>query len=326
MRAILLSSHGGADNLFIGKRPTPVPAEGELLVDVKVTALNRADILQRQGFYPPPPEASDILGLEIAGTVSSVGPNCTGWQVGDRVFGLLSGGGYAEYALIPARMAMKIPQGLSFMEAAAVPEVFLTAFQALIWLGGLEEGHTALIHAGGSGVGTAAIQLAKAVGAKVMVTASASKHEICLQLGASEAIDYKSEDFADRVQTLTSGQGADVILDFIGAPYFEQNIRSLSVDGKLIILAFMGGRTIENVDLSSLFRKRAQIKATTLRSRSLVYKIRLTRAFTDQFLPLFQTKALRPVIDSTFNWKDVQAAHRRMEENKNVGKIVLEIS
>ena len=326
MKAVLVREAGGPENLYLGDAPRPKPADNELLVRVQATALNRADLLQRQGAYPPPKGASDILGLELAGTVVEVGAACEGWAVGDRVCGLLPGGGYAAYAVLPAPMAMPVPAILSFEEAAAIPEVFLTAFQALCWLGQLQEGERVLIHAGASGVGTAAIQLARAIGAVPYVTASAPKHDACLALGAEAAIDYKTEDFAARIADLTDGQGADVILDFIGASYFEANIQSLARDGRLVILALMGGRTVEAVDLRSLFAKRAHLLFTTLRSRSLAYKIDLTQAFASRMWPLFEEGRLKPVIDTVMDWQDVQEAHRRMEANKNIGKIVLRVN
>ncbi|HMB92445.1 MAG TPA: NAD(P)H-quinone oxidoreductase [Rhodothermales bacterium] len=326
MKAVLVREAGGPENLYIGDAPRPEPAEDELLVRVQATALNRADLLQRQGAYPPPKGASDILGLELAGTVAEVGTGCDGWAVGDRVFGLLPGGGYAEYAVLPGRMAMPIPAILSFEEAAAIPEVFLTAFQALFWLGQLQEGQHVLIHAGASGVGTAAIQLARAVGAVPFVTASAPKHNACLALGAEAAIDYQSEDFAARITDLTDGRGVEVILDFIGASYFEANVQSLARDGRLVILAMMGGRTVESVDLRSLFSKRAHLLFTTLRSRSPSYKIDLTQDFASRMLPLFEEGRLKSVIDTVMDWQDVQDAHRRMGANKNIGKIILQVN
>ena len=326
MKAVLFDEPGGAEGLYLGEHPTPTPGEDELLVRVAATALNRADIMQRKGRYPPPPGASDILGLELAGTVEAVGAACEGWEVGDRVFGLAPGGGYAEYAVLHHQMAMPIPEDLTFEEAAAVPEVFLTAFQALYWLGGLDAEQHVLIHAGASGVGTATIQLAKRAGAHAYVTASAPKHRRCLELGADLAINYKEEDFADAVMDVTTGRGVDIILDFIGASYFKQNIKSLALDGHLVILSMLGGRTVESVDLGALFRKRVHLITTTLRNRSLAYKIALTQDFAKTYLSLFKDAHLIPVIDSVYDWTDVQAAHRHMEANKNVGKIVLRIA
>jgi NADPH:quinone reductase-like Zn-dependent oxidoreductase len=222
-------------------------------------------------------------------------------------------------------MLMAIPPGLSMEEAAAIPEVFLTAYQALHWLGGLQPGHRVLIHAGASGVGTAAIQLAKQAGAYPVVTASAPKHDVCTGLGAEAAIDYRSESFAERVDALTDGEGVDIILDFIGAPYFHDNIASLAVDGRIVQLATMGGATVEEMSLRDLMAKRVQLLATTLRSRSLAYKVELTQEFAADVLPRFVDGDLRPVIDSVMDWREVGVAHRRMENNENAGKIVLRV-
>ena len=326
MKAILFDEPGGPDCLYMGDAPTPTPGDEELLVKIAATALNRADIMQREGRYPPPPGASEILGLELAGTVAAVGPACEGWAVGDRVFGLLAGGGYAEYAVLHHAMAMKIPKRMNVEAAAAIPEVFLTAFQALFWLGDLQSGQRVLIHAGASGVGTAALQLAKRAGAHAYVTASAPKHARCLELGADMAINYKVEDFAERVSEKTNGKGVDLILDFIGAPYLKKNIDALALDGRLVLLALMGGRKVEGIDLGALFRKRIQILATTLRSRSLDYKIALTQAFSSKCLQSFNEGRLLPIIDSVFPWTEVADAHRYMEANKNVGKIILRVT
>lgn len=326
MQAIQLTTFGGPEQLFLGSFPTPKPSEQEVLVRVEATALNRADTLQRQGKYPPPPGESPILGLEMAGTVAEVGKGVTKWQPGDRVCGLLGGGGYAEYAVVHEDMALPIPGGMDAEQAAAIPEVFLTAFQALQWLARLQAGETVLIHAGGSGVGTAAIQLARVMGARSMVTASASKHAICLELGAEKAIDYREEDFEAAVLAYTQQQGADVALDFIGAPYFQQNINVLRTDGRLILLALMGGVKTEQLNISSVLRKRLQITGSTLRARTLEYKIALAQDLFRFAWPLFEEGTLKPIVDSVFDWKDVAEAHRYMEANRNVGKIVLRVS
>ena len=326
MKAVLVKAPGGAEQLYLGDYPTPEPGEDELLVRVAATALNRADLMQREGRYPPPEGASEVLGLELAGAVEAMGAACQGWDVGDRVFGLLPGGGYAEHAVLHYQMAMPVPPEMSFEAAAAIPEVFLTAFQALYWMGGLEEGRRVLVHAGASGVGTAAIQLAKRAGAHVYATASAPKHQRCLELGADLVINYKEEDFAHRIQEVTSGYGVDIILDIIGASYFKQNISVLALDGRFIILSLLGGRIVEDVDLASLLRKRAQVIATTLRNRSLAYKIALTEAFSKKWYSFFENEHLLPVIDSVYDWTDVQDAHRHMEANKNIGKIVLRVT
>ncbi len=325
MRAILVRAPGGPEQLYLGEYPMPSPGPGELLVRVRATSLNRADLLQREGKYPPPPGASPILGLDVAGTVAALGPGVTGWQTGDRVFGLVEGGGYAEYAVLPAGMAMRIPDNLSFEEAAAIPEVFLTAYQALCWLGQLQQNEHVLVHAGASGVGTAAIQLARCLGAHVHVTASAPKHGVCRTLGAETTIDYRQEDFAERIQEVTGGTGVHLIIDFVGAPYLEPNLRCLAMDGRIVLLATLGGSRVEAFNLRLLFARRAQLIASTLRNRARDYKVRLTQEFAERFLNDFAEGRLRPVIDRIYNWTEVADAHRRMESNQNVGKIVLRV-
>jgi putative PIG3 family NAD(P)H quinone oxidoreductase len=325
MQAVVVPEPGDPDQMQIGEVPTPEPRADEVLVRVHATALNRADTFQRKGHYPPPEGASEILGLEMAGTVVDTGPGVVDWHENDRVFGLLDGGGYAEYTVVPADRLMAVPPGLSMREAAAIPEVFLTAYQALHWLGGLTPGHRVLIHAGASGVGTAATQLVRLAEAHPYVTASAPKHDVCRDLGAEATIDYRSEDFAARVDALTDGRGVDIVLDFIGAPYFHANVEALATDGRIVQLATLGGSTVEVVSLRALMAKRAQLLATTLRSRSHEYKVTLTQEVASDVLPHFVDGALRPVIDSTYDWTDVAEAHRRMENNENAGKIVLRV-
>ncbi len=325
MKAVVLDDFGEPEKMRIGEWETPEPLGHQILVKVKATALNRADTLQRQGKYPPPAGASPILGLEIAGEVVKLGPEASQHQIGDAVCGLVPGGAYAEYAVIHEGMALPLPEGLSFAEAAAIPEVFLTAFQALVWLAKLQRGEKILIHAGASGVGTAAIQLAQEIGAEVMVTASAGKHEICRELGAKQCIDYQSEDFEEKIRHLTQSQGVHVILDFIAAPYFQKNLNCLSQDGRLVMLALLGGVQVENLNLVSILRKRLSILGSTLRSRSLEYQLQLTQDLQSFAWTLFSQKKLLAIIDSVFPWSEVVQAHRRMEANENQGKIVLEI-
>lgn len=328
MRAILISRPGGAKQLYMGEYEKPHGTADDILVRVKATALNRADILQREGKYPPPKGASPILGLEMAGVVEEVGENCQEmWRPGDRVFGLLPGGGYAEYAVVPGKMAMPIPDSFTFEQAAAIPEAFLTAYQTLFWIGQLRSGETVLIHAGASGVGTAAIQLAKAAGASPAVTVGTEeKREACLKLGADFAFNYKEGPFLEKVKAATNGEGVDLILDFVGAPYWEQNIDLLKTDGRLVLISSLGGSRVEKVSLAKILTKRLQITGTTLRSRSLEYKTDLTQEFASFALPRFMSGELRPVIDRVFSWENVREAHRYMEENKNIGKIVLAIT
>jgi tumor protein p53-inducible protein 3 len=326
MRAVVVREPGGIEQLALAEWPAPQPAPGELLVKVKAAGVNRADVLQRQGRYPPPPGASPLLGLEVAGVVEDVGaaPGRNGASVGDRVFGLLSGGGYAEYAVLPAAMAIPIPENLSFEEAATIPEAFLTAYQCLFWLGGLQAGRQVLIHAGASGVGTAAIQLVREAGARSIVTAgSEGKLEACRALGAGLAINYKTGPFAPQVLAATGDQGVNLVLDFVGAPYWEQNLECLAPDGRLILIGTLGGTRVPDLDLRVLMRKRLQVTGTTLRGRGLDYKVRLTRDFASFALPRFADGRLRTVIDRVFPWVRVAEAHRYMEENRNIGKIVL---
>lgn len=325
MKAVIVTEEGDPEHMAIGEVPTPEPGADEVLIKVHATALNRADTFQRRGAYPPPEGASKILGLEMAGTVADTGAGVVDWKENDRVFALLDGGGYAEYTIVHKDRLMAIPPGLSMQEAAAIPEVFLTAYQALYWLGGLQRDHEVLIHAGASGVGTAAIQLTRLEGAHPYITASAPKHEICRDLGAEATIDYETENFADRIADLTEDRGVDVILDFIGAPYFHRNVASLALDGRIIQLATLGGSTVEEVSLRALMGTRAQLLATTLRSRSLGYKVQLTQEFASDTLPRFLDGELKPVIDSVYDWTDVAEAHRRMEANENAGKIVLTV-
>ena len=326
MKAIIFERPGGSDQLKLGKWRKPECGENEILVKVKATALNRADILQREGKYPPPISASSILGLELSGVVEEVGTKVFKWKKDDRVFGLIPGGGYAEYAVIHEDMAMEIPGNLSFEEAAAIPEVFLTAYQSLIWLGELKAGEFVLIHAGASGVGTAAIQLAREIGVKIIITTSAEKHKICKELGADLTIDYKSQNFKDEVLKFTTNYGADVIIDFIGGPYFKHNIESLTRDGRLIQLATLGGGKVEDFDMRQILVKRLKIIGSTLRSRSLDYQTRLTKEFKDFTYEKIRKGIIKPVIDKVFRWQDVAVAHKRMEENKNIGKIILKVS
>lgn len=325
MQAIILQSFGAPDQLELGDWPEPTPGDREIKVAVHAAAVNRADTLQRMGHYPPPPGESEILGLEMAGEVVEAGAEVKQWKAGDRVFGLLGGGGYAEYAVLHEDMAMPIPDGWSFTDAAAIPEVFLTAFQAMHWIAGLQPGETILIHAGASGVGTAAIQLAKQLGANVIVTASGPKHEICLKLGADHAVDYRSEAFDEAVLRLTNGEGAHVVIDFIGAGYWNQNLKAMRKEGRMVMLALMGGAMVEKASLAEVLRKRLRIEGSTLRARSLDYKIRLTQDFFRYAEPLFRQKKLRPVIDRILPWTEAAEAHRYMEANRSRGKIVLKV-
>ena len=327
MKAIIIKKSGGPEVLQIKKVAQPVSGKDELLVQVKAAGINRADILQRRGKYPVPPGSSDILGLEISGIILEKGQECRRWEIGQKIFGLLGGGGYAESALIHQDMAMPMPDHLSFEEAAAVPEAFLTAYQSIVWLGRLNQNETILIHAGASGVGTAAIQLAREIGADVMVTAGSDKKiNYCTQLGANLAINYKSSNFDEQVLKETAGNGVDLILDFVGESYWDQNMTVLAPDGRMVILATMGGSLIPNFDLRLFMRKRLTLSGSTLRNRDLSYKIRLTREFAEFALPRFSGNKLVAVVDKVFPWEKVSEAHCYMEENRNIGKIVLAVS
>lgn len=325
MKAIIRTGDGGTEVLQLGDVPPPKPTETQLLVDVKATALNRADLIQRRGGYPPPPGESEILGLEIAGTVAGMGDAVKGFNEGDKVFGLVGGGGYAKQAVIDYRMAMPIPDEWRFEEAAAVPEVFFTANENIFTLGRLSEGETILIHAGGSGVGTAGIQIAHYAGARVFVTAGTSdKIDNCQTLGAIAGINYKQSDFVAEIERLTDGEGVDVVLDFIGAPYLARNLQILKTKGRLLQVGLMGGSAAE-IDLGVVMRKRLQIIGSVMRPQSLDEKILITQRFVQRWLPELKAGTLRPVIDSVFPLAQVREAHQYMEANRNFGKIILQI-
>lgn len=322
MKAILFDQPGGPEVLYVGTTPRPVAGPGELLVKVHATALNRADTLQRKGQYPPPPGESTILGLELSGEVVEVGLGVTRWKPGDKVCGLVGGGGYAEYAILRADMAFEIPSGYSWAQAAAIPEAFLTAWQCLRWITRLQKGEHVLIHAGASGVGSAAIQLARELGAVVWVTASASKHAFCTTLGAHKCIDYHAEDFAE----VLGGAAVDVVVDCIGGTYFQKNLHVLRMDGRMVLLAMMGGAQVPEVDLRPVLGKRLMIQGSTLRNRSMDYKAALCEDLHTFAWPLFEEGVLRSIVDRIFNFEEVVAAHQYMEENRNQGKIILQLS
>ena len=324
MRAVQLHKFGSADELFIGEVDMPERKEGEVLVKVKASALNRADLLQRLGKYPPPDGESDILGMEMSGEVIESDVRSR-WQPGKKVMALLAGGGQAEYVAVPDSLLMAIPDNLSYVEAAAIPEVFLTAFQTMFFEGKSNPGDSVLIHAGGSGVGTAAIQLAGLEGLKIFVTCSAPKHKVCLDLGAALAIDYKTEAFDDVILEQTNFLGVDIILDFIGGPNLKANIRSLAKGGKLIMIALMGGYNADDINLIPILHKHLTITGTTLRSRPLAYKVELVKSFADRYLQHFESATIQPVVDSVFKLADIADAHRYMKANKNTGKIVIEL-
>ena len=326
MKAVLMSGCGGIDFLHIANYPDPVMGADQVLVRVRATALNRADLLQRRGKHPPPKGVPDILGLEMAGEVLDAGPSSGDWKAGDRVFALLPGCGYAQRVSVPGRLLMPIPPNLSFEEAAAIPEAFLAAFQNLFVVGGLSPGQVVLIHGGASGVGTAAIQLVREAGASSLVTAgSPERISRCRSLGARAGWNRKEGPFAPWVAAMTGGRGVDIVLDCVGAIYFEQNVESLAPDGKLIVIGTIGGSLVETFDLRHLMSKRLQVNGAALRSMATERKIELTRKFAEFALPRFAGGRLLPVIDSVYDWVDVSEAHERMEAGLNVGKIVLRV-
>lgn len=327
MKAVLLSGFGGVDVLRIGECPDPVPKDDELLVRVRATAVNRADLLQRRGKYPPPEGASAILGLEMAGEVISAGPAVRGFGKGDRVCALLPGGGYAQRVTIPAGLAIRLADGLSDEQGAAIPEAFLTAYRNLFLLGGLDAGRTVLVHAGASGVGTAAIQLIREAGAVALVTAgSGEKIRRCLELGARAGWKRTEGPFSPWIAEQTGGKGVDLILDCVGAAYFEQNISSLAEGGTLIVIGLMGGSIAPNLDLATLLMRGLAIVGSRLRGLTVECKRELTERFVAFAMPRFAEGRLRPVIDSVHDWREVARAHARMESNANIGKIVLRVT
>ncbi|MCA9979677.1 MAG: NAD(P)H-quinone oxidoreductase [Anaerolineales bacterium] len=296
----------------------------EVLVAVQATAVNRADLLQAAGGYPPPPGASDILGLEMAGKITAVGENVRGWQVGDRVAALLPGGGYAQYAAVPAGMLMRLPETWTYEQGAAIPEVWLTAYVNLFVEGNLQAGETVLIHAGASGVGTAAIQLARASGARPFVTAgSAEKLARCRALGAELAVNYKEKDWLPAVLEATNGEGVNLILDPVGANYFQRNLDALAWRGRLVCIGLLSGGQIGEVNMAAILRRRLKVIGSTLRTRPLAEKIQLTHDFNERFGSLWHTDELSPIIDISFPIARAQEAHAYVRQNRNVGKVIL---
>ena len=326
MRAVVLRAHGGPEVLTFEDVASPECGEQDIVVTVAATALNRADLLQRMGFYPNPfPSGPEIPGLEFAGTVAAIGDKVTAWSVGEAVMGITSGGAYAEQLVIHERQAMAVPSGMALHDAAGIPEVFITAWDALVVQGGLTSGRWAMVHAGASGVGTAAIQICKAIGARIVVTCSGGKVAACRALGADVVVDYGTQDFVAEVATATGGVGVDVILDVIGGDYVERNVASLAIKGHIIQVGVMAGKPVSfNVGL--LLGKRASITGTVLRARPLEEKIAISQRFAAEMLPLFSTGQLKPVIDSTYSFADIAKAHEYMASNANVGKIVITVA
>jgi putative PIG3 family NAD(P)H quinone oxidoreductase len=304
--------------------PDPQPKPNEALVEVHYTALNRADLSQRAGHYPPPPGESEILGLELSGIIRSLPENTKGWNVGDKVCALVSGGGYAELAAVPVDMLMPVPKNWTLQEAAGLPEVFFTAFLNLFLEARLQPGEKVLIHGGASGVGTAAIQLALEAGCEIFTTVgSEDKAAFCKTLGAHHVINYKTEDFAEVIKG--SSQPVDVILDMVGANYFERNINILNTNGRLVFIATLGGPKTE-LDIRKLMAKRIMLKGSTLRARPLAEKVAIRKAFTERFWEALEQKRIKAIIDSVFDIRDTEKAHAKMQANENIGKILLNVS
>lgn len=327
MRAITFSSPGEPEVLQVTDEPTPDIAADEVLVRVHAAGVNRADLLQRRGFYDPPPGATLIPGLEVSGTIEKLGADVTGWSVGDRVAALLSGGGYAEYVPVPAGQLLPVPDGFDLTEAAALPEVLSTVWSNIVGRGQVQAGEWLLVHGGGSGIGTAAIQIARHLGVKIVVTVgSEKKAEFCRELGADAVINYREEDFVDRVHEICThddgSTGADVILDIIGAKYLERNIKALGTDGRLVIIGMQGGTKTE-INLGWLMQPRKSVSATTLRARPKDQKIAIVAEVADRLWPAVISGDIRPIIHEAMPLTDVVRAHQTLEDGANIGKVLL---
>ncbi len=339
MRAIEISTPGGPEVLRPGQRPVPSPAAGEVLIEVAAAGVNRPDVLQRKGGYPPPPGASDIPGLEVAGTIVALGPNVASspqdnnrsapqvhdWKIGDEVCALVTGGGYAEYVAAPAVQCLPVPRGLTLEEAASLPETFFTVWVNVFQRGALKNDETLLVQGGSSGIGVTAIQMARAFGHRVFVTAgSAEKCAACEKLGATRAINYRTEDFVAIIKQATGGRGVDVILDMVGGDYVPRELASLAEDGRLSLIAFLGG-TKTSLDMTDILRRRLTITGSTLRPRPVEVKAAIARALREKVWPLIEAGKIRPVIYRTFELEQAAAAHALMESSEHVGKILLNV-
>ena len=325
MRAIEISAPGGPEVLRVTQRPVPIPAANEVLIEVAAAGVNRPDVLQRKGGYPPPPGASDIPGLEVAGTIVAAGAGANTWKTGDRVCALVTGGGYAEYVAAPAPQCLPIPRGLTLVEAAGLPETFFTVWVNVFERAGLKGSETLLIQGGSSGIGVTAIQMARAFGHRVFVTAgSAEKCTACEKLGASRAVNYRTEDFVAVVKELTGGKGVDVILDMVGGDYVPRELACLADDGRLSLIAFLGG-TRATIDMTDILRRRLTITGSTLRARSVEVKGAIAQSLKQKVWPLIEAGRIKPVIYRTFRLEEASAAHALMESSAHVGKIILEV-
>ncbi|MFF3990453.1 NAD(P)H-quinone oxidoreductase [Streptomyces sp. NPDC001797] len=323
MYAITIPEPGGPEALVWNEVPDPVPGEGEVLVEVVASAVNRADIMQRQGYYDPPPGASPYPGLECSGRIAALGPGVSGWSVGDEVCALLAGGGYAEKVAVPAGQLMPVPEGLDLKQAAALPEVACTVWSNVFMIAHLHPGETLLVHGGSSGIGTMAIQLGKAVGARVAVTAGTKeKLDFCAELGADILVNYREQDFVAEVKQATDGAGADVILDNMGAKYLDRNVQALAVNGRLAIIGMQGGVKGE-LNIGALLGKRAAISATSLRARPLAEKAAIASAVREHVWPLITQGHVRPVVDRELPMAEAAQAHRVVEASEHIGKVLL---
>ena len=326
MQAIVLRGYGDPSVLQFEDISSPQHGRDEILVDVRATSLNRADLLQRMGFYPDPfPSEVEVPGMEFSGRVVAVGDRVKMWNVGDEVMGIVSGGAYAEQLVVHERQAMRIPRNVSLADAAAIPEVFITAWDALVLQGGLTSGRWALVHAGASGVGTAAVQICRAIGARVIATCSTAKVDAVTALGADVVVDYTSQDFVETVKRATDGKGVDVILDVIGGEYLDRNVACIAVRGRIVQVGVMGGGNTA-FNLGALMPKRASLTGTVLRARPLEEKIALSQRFSSEIIPLFESGLLRPVIDRRYPFTAIAEAHAFMGANGNIGKIVIDIA
>ncbi|HEX2380532.1 MAG TPA: NAD(P)H-quinone oxidoreductase [Methyloceanibacter sp.] len=323
MTVIEAKGAGGPEVLVPAERPVPVPGPGEILIKVEAAGINRPDVFQRQGLYPPPKGAPDILGMEVAGKVVALGPGTTRFKGGDPVCALIGGGGYAEYAVAPETATLPIPQGLSMVEAAALPETVFTVWHNIFERAALKPGEWLLVHGGASGIGTTAIPIAAALGAKVMATVgSAEKAHVCRELGATRAINYHEDDFVEAVHETTGGNGADVILDMVGGDYVERDLKAAALEGRIVQIAFLKGSKVE-LDLMRLMLRRLTLTGSTLRVQSAKAKARMAKAIEERIWPLIDEGKFSPVIDSTFPLKDAADAHRRIDDPAHIGKIVL---
>jgi putative PIG3 family NAD(P)H quinone oxidoreductase len=323
MKAIEIATPGGPEQLRLTTRPMPEPRDGEVLIRVAAAGVNRPDVVQRQGHYPPPPGASDLPGLEVAGTVTALGPNVAGIAVGDEVTALLSGGGYAEYATAAAPLCLPIPAGLTLVEAAALPETCFTVWTNLFERGGCKAGDNVLVHGGTSGIGTTAIQLASASGARVFATAGThAKARFCESIGAVRGIDYRTEDFVEIVKSATDGKGVDVILDMVAGTYVQRNIEAAAVEGRIVVIAVLGGARAE-VIMSKLMIKRLTLTGSTLRPRTIAQKAVVAEGVRRNVWPLLAARRVRPIIHATFPLAEAAEAHRLMESSSHIGKIML---